>query len=99
MSADDNDEGEEQEEPLVELGEGTPVEGAPLARVASRLTWPQKRSRVREKEGETVVRTADGPKRIGDLLDDTGITYFQRRREFVDAIESVTATGPVPTAE
>lgn len=93
-----DDEGED-EEPLVELGEDTPVEGAPLARIASRLTWPQRRSEVRRKEGETVVRTADGPKRIDELLEEVEITYFQRRREFTDAIRSVIDTKPVPTAE
>ncbi|ERH13413.1 MAG: hypothetical protein J07HB67_02452 [halophilic archaeon J07HB67] len=36
-------------EPAVTLGDGPDVEGAPLARVASRLTWPQERSRIDRK--------------------------------------------------
>lgn len=94
----DEDEAEE-EAPLVELGERTPVEGAPLARVASRLHWPIQRSEIRRKEGETVVRTPEGPERIGQLLDGTDIAYFESRQEFVDACREVAGTGPVPTAE
>ena len=38
MSDNGDEEGEaDEEEPAVELGEGEPVEGAPVARVASRL--------------------------------------------------------------
>lgn len=83
----------------MELGEGSPVEGAPLARVASRLHWPVQRSEIRRKEGETVVRTPDGPTRVGEILEGTEITYFESRREFIDACREVTGTGPVPTAE
>ncbi len=89
----------EEDAPLVELGEVTPVEGAPLARVASRLYWPVQRSEIRRKEGETVVRTPNGPKRVGKLLDETDITYFESRREFVSACRDVAGRGPVPTAE
>lgn len=99
MSDEDREEAEEEDAPLVELGEGTPVEGAPIARVASRLHWPVQRSEIRRKEGETTVRTTDGPKRIGELLDGTDTTYFESRQEFVSACREVTGTGPVPTAE
>ncbi|KYH27703.1 hypothetical protein HAPAU_03710 [Halalkalicoccus paucihalophilus] len=95
----DEDDTEEEEAPLVELGDRTPVEGAPLARVASRLYWPVQRSEIRRKEGETVVRTAEGPTSVDELLDGTDITYFESRQEFVDACREVTGTGPVPTAE
>ncbi|MCL7418194.1 MAG: DUF5789 family protein [Halalkalicoccus sp.] len=95
----DEDDAEEEEAPLVELGDRTPVEGAPLARVASRLYWPVQRSEIRRKEGETVVRTAEGPTSVGELLDGTDIAYFESRQEFVDACREVTGTGPVPTGE
>ena len=93
--ADDNDESE----PAVELGPGTPVEGAPVARVASRLSWPQGKSDVIAKEGESVIRTPDGPQRLADVLESVELTYFGRRQEFVDAVRSVVGTGQVPTAE
>ncbi len=41
---------DEDAEPAVSLGEHTPVEGAPLARVSSRLTWPKEKSEVRRLE-------------------------------------------------
>lgn len=94
-----DDEENEEDAPLVELGESVPVEGAPLARAASRLNWPVQRSEIRRKEGETVVRTARGPKRVGELLDEVDSTYFESRQEFVSACRTVTGTGPVPTAE
>ncbi|MEM4782286.1 MAG: DUF5789 family protein [Halalkalicoccus sp.] len=94
-----SDEEETEDAPLVELGEGVPVEGAPLARVASRLHWPVQKSVVRRKEGASVVRTPEGPKTIDDLLDEVEIAYFESRQEFVTACRGVTADGPIPTAE
>ncbi|MCG1002266.1 MULTISPECIES: DUF5789 family protein [Halobacterium] len=91
------DETDEDEEPAVELGEGEPVEGAPLARVASRLTWAQQKSEVARKEGDSVVRTPDGPQKLEALLEDVDITYFETRREFEDAVREVVGTGPVST--
>jgi len=90
---------EEDEGPVVELGEGEPVEGAPLARVASRLTWPQERSFVERKEGDAVVRTPDGPRELADLLEEAGETYFESRQHFVEEIQSVTGVAPVQTEE
>jgi hypothetical protein len=95
--ADDADDAED--EPAVELGEGEAVEGAPLARVASRLTWPQQASAVREKEGDATIRTPDGPRTVDSVLDEVDETYFQRRQEFEEAVRDVVGTGPVPTAE
>jgi hypothetical protein len=92
-----SDDEEETEEPAVELGEGADVEGAPLARVASRLHWPQERSSIHRKVGDVPVRTPDGPQRLGDVLEKTEVTYYERRQEFVDEIERVVGTGPVPT--
>ncbi|MFC7136039.1 DUF5789 family protein [Halobaculum litoreum] len=94
----DDDEPEE-EEPAVELGEGPAVDGAPLARVASRLTWPQEKSRVLDKEGDAVIRTPDGPRDLADVLAEVDDTYFDRRQTFVDAVEDVIGRGPVRTAE
>ena len=93
--ADETD--EDEEAPAVELGEGEPVEGAPLARVASRLTWAQQKSEVVRKEGDSVVRTPDGPQTLEALLEDVDVTYFETRREFEDAVREVVGTGPVPT--
>jgi hypothetical protein len=95
--ADDDDEAEEA--PAVELGTGESVEGAPLARVASRLTWPKEASRVRELEGDSVVRTPDGPQTLDDVLDGVETTYFASRQEFLDDVTAVVGTGPVETAD
>lgn len=95
----DEDESEEEEGPIVELGEREPVEGAPLARVASRLTWPQEKGRIRAKEGESVIRTPTGPRTLADVLDETGETYFDARQTFVEAVRDVVGRGPVPTAD
>jgi hypothetical protein len=92
-----SDDEEADAEPAVELGDGADVEGAPLARVASRLHWPLERSSIHRKVGDVTIRTPDGPERLGDVLDQTEITYYERRQEFVDEMESVLGTGPVPT--
>ncbi|WP_132057703.1 DUF5789 family protein [Halorussus amylolyticus] len=93
------DENEDDEEPAVELGEGDSVEGAPLARVASRLHWPIQKSEVVRKVGEETVRTPDGPQTLTDLLDDVDETYFESRQEFLRNVREVVGTGPVPTAD
>lgn len=95
MSEDESE--AEEEEPAVELGEGTAVEGAPLARVAARLTWPQERSRIVEKEGEATIRTPGGPRILGDVLEETDTTYFDTRQSFVEAVKDVVGRGPVET--
>jgi hypothetical protein len=92
------DDDSEEAEHAVELGEGEPVEGAPLARVASRLTWGIERSEVVRREGDTTVRTPDGPRELGDVLEEVGVPYFESRQEFTDAVRDVLGTGPVPTA-
>jgi hypothetical protein len=93
--ADDN---EEEAEPAVELGDGAPVEGAPLARVASRLHWPVQKSEILRKEEGATVRTPDGPRELAALLEQVDETYFQSRQEFLELVRDVTGTGPVPTA-
>lgn len=94
MADEETDEG-----PVVELGAAEPVEGAPLARVASRLTWPQELSNVRRKEGEAVIRTPDGPRQLADVLDGVPETYFDTRQTFVEEVRAVVGAGPVETAE
>ncbi|PSP33296.1 hypothetical protein BRC64_04095 [Halobacteriales archaeon QH_10_67_22] len=90
---------EEDEGPVVELGDCDPVKGAPLARVASRLTWGEKHSVIVDREGDTTVRTPDGPRELADVMDDVDVPYFESRQEFTDAVREVVGTGPVPTAE
>lgn len=90
---------DEDEDTTVELGEGEQIEGAPIARVASRLTWPQEADRVRQKEGDATVRTPDGPRKLDEILEESEETYFDTRRAFVRAVERVIGPGPVQTAD
>lgn len=90
--SEDSDDG-----PAVELGEGADVEGAPLARVSARLTWGIERSTVVDREGDTTIRTPDGPQQLADILADVETPYFADRNEFEDAVRAVIGTGPVPT--
>jgi hypothetical protein len=94
-----SDDTDDEAEPAVELGEGEPVEGAPLARVASRLTWPQEASKVREKEGDATIRTPDGPRTLDSILDAVDETYFDTRQTFLSTVRSEIGTAPIPTAE
>ncbi|MDR5656813.1 DUF5789 family protein [Halodesulfurarchaeum sp. HSR-GB] len=83
----------------VELGSGPDVEGAPIARIAERLTWAIQKSEIDRKEGDTVVRTPDGPQELTDILAEIDETYFPTRQAFREAVEGVIGTGPVPTEE
>lgn len=91
------DEDTEDDAPAVELGAGETVEGAPLAQVASRLTWPQEKSLIERKEGDAVVRTPDGPQTLADILAEINVTYFDKRQTFMDAVHDVVGAGPVQT--
>ena len=82
----------------VTLGEGRPVEGAPLARVGARLMWGIERSTVVEREGDTVIRTPDGPRELADVLAAVDEPYFGTQQEFERAVRGVIGRGPVPTA-
>ena len=93
----DTDEEAEEEAPAVELGEGPDIEGEPLARVASRLTWPAKRSDVRAQEGETVIRTPEGPVELDEALAESEVPLFESRSDFLEAVENVVGRGPVAT--
>jgi hypothetical protein len=94
-----SDDEEETEEPAVELGEGPDVEGVPLAQVTHRLHYGIELSEVVRREGDTEIRTPEGSRELGDVLDETDETYFETRNALTEAVESVVGTGPVPTAE
>lgn len=89
----------EEEDAAVELGDRTPVEGAPLARVSSRLSWPSQKSDVRRAEGDSVIRTPDGPRTLSEILSEIDETYFERHQEFESYVRAVVGTGPVQTAD
>ncbi|MFQ3318255.1 MAG: hypothetical protein ACI8UR_000391 [Natronomonas sp.] len=89
----------EEAEPAVPLGEGAPVEGAPLARVASRLHYAIEKSEIERREGDTTIRTPDGPRELGDVLAETDEVYFDTRQSFEDAVREVIGTGTIPTAD
>lgn len=93
------DEEDTEEEPAVELGDGEPVEGAPIARVAARLTWGLEQSEVARKEGDTTIRTPEGPQALDDVLEGVDVPYFESRQEFVEAIRDAVGVGPVETGE
>lgn len=88
---------DESDEPAVTLGEGTDVEGVPLAQVSARLMWGIERSAIEDREGETTIRTPDGPRELGNVLAEVESTYFATQQEFEDAVRSVIGHGPVPT--
>ncbi|MGM0604409.1 MAG: DUF5789 family protein [Halobacteriota archaeon] len=90
---------EAEDEPVVELGEGHAVEGAPLARIASRLTWPAAKSEILAQEGDSEIRTPEGAIDLETLLDDVETTYFDRRQRFLEAVSAAAGTGPVLTEE
>ncbi len=90
MSDDADDAG-----PVVELGEKTPVEGAPLARVTARLHWPIEKSEIDRHEGESTIRTPAGPRTVSAILEEIDETYFQRRQEFESHVRDAIGTGPV----
>jgi len=92
MSDDDG-----EDEPAVELGEGNEVEGVPIVQVSARLMWGIEKSDIRRREGDTVIRTPDGPRELGEILDEIDETYFDRRQSFESAVRDVIGHGPVPT--
>lgn len=92
-------EDEADEAPTVELGTGATVEGAPIARVAARLHYGIPLSDVEDREGETTVRTPDGPCTVAALLADVDETYFGRREDLERALREAAGTGPIPTEE
>lgn len=95
MSEDDDD----AEDTGVTLGSEAAVKGAPVARVASRLHWGMSKGEIGEREGDTVVRTSEGPQELGTILESVEVPYFESRREFVDAIRAEIGVGPIPEGE
>ena len=91
----DTEEEAEETEPAVPLGDGPEIEGEPLARVASRLTWPAQKSDAIAQEGETTIRTPQGPRDLASVLEASDVPLFQNRSEFVEAVEAVIGSGPV----
>ena len=94
---DEDDADAEEEAPAVALGDGPDVEGEPVVRVASRLTWPAKRSDVRVQEGDSVIRTPDGPIELDEVLAASDVPLFESRSDFLAAVEDVVGRGPVAT--
>jgi hypothetical protein len=94
-----SDNEDEDESPAVPLGEGAPVEGAPPARVASRLHYAIEKSELIRREGETTIRTPDGPRELASVLEESDEVYFDTRQAFENAVREAIGTGPVPTAE
>ena len=92
--ADDED---ADDEPAVELGDGPEVEGVPLAQVTSRLHFGIEKSEVDRREGDTTIRTPDGPCDLSAVLGETGETYFSTRQAFETVVRDTVGTGPVPT--
>ncbi|QSG07082.1 DUF5789 family protein [Halapricum desulfuricans] len=88
---------DEEDEPAVELGDGADVEGVPIAQVSARLMWGIEKSDVRRREGDTLIRTPDGPRELGEVLDEIDQVYFDRRQAFESAVRDVIGHGPVPT--
>ena len=93
----DGDDSDDESTPTVQLGDGRAVEGAPIARVAARLTWPQTKSDILEKFGDTDIRTPDGPESLATILESVEDTYFDRRQTFVAAVRDVVGREPVAT--
>tara|TARA_B110000014_G_scaffold234254_2_gene198028 strand:+ start:298 stop:603 length:306 start_codon:yes stop_codon:yes gene_type:complete len=75
------------------------VEGAPIERIASRLTWPQEKSEIIRKEGGELIRTPDGAKKLEELLEEVDTTYFSRRQMFVEIVEKRIGKGNVSVVE
>ncbi|MFW6448858.1 MAG: DUF5789 family protein [Halobacteriota archaeon] len=95
MAEDEADEAE----PAVELGPGATVEGAPLARVAARQTWPKEKSEIIERDGHVEIRTAAGPVELAEVLSAVDDTYFASERHFTEAVREQLPAGPVPTED
>ncbi len=76
-------------------GETPSVQGAPLARVAARLSWPIEAETIRTREGDTLIRTTSGSQSVATCLDEIDVDYFASREEFLRAFRPIVGTGPV----
>lgn len=86
---------ESEAEPAVELGEGPDVAGQPIARVASRLTWPKPKSEIVAREGGVEIRTPEGPRALDGVLEAIDVDVFDTRGTFVEAVHEEVGRGPV----
>ncbi len=94
-----DDEDQEEEGPAVELGEHRPVEGAPITRLTARLHYGIERSEVDRRLGEEEIRTPDGPRQLGNVLDSLEETYFPRQQDLEAAVRDAVGHGTVPAGE
>jgi len=76
-----------------------PVEGAPLARVSSRLTWPKEKSEVDRLEGESVIRTPTDPANCPPCSRTSMKRTSSATRNSEANVRDVIGTGPIPTAD
>jgi hypothetical protein len=90
---------EDAEGPVVELGERRPVEGAPIARLTARLHYGIERSEVDRRLGDERIRTPEGPRRLGEVLEGMDETYFERRQDLERALRDAVGRGPVPAGD
>lgn len=97
--ADESENGEDEAGPAVELGEGESVEGAPLGRITARFHFGIERSEILRREGDTVIRTPDGPRELQDVLAESDETYFVKRADLERTLRDIIGHGPVPTAD
>lgn len=92
-----SEEADEESGPAVSLGDTATVEGAPIARIASRLQWGMAKSEVADREGGHEIRTPNGPRPLAEILEDVEVPYFETRQEFIAAVEDAIGRGPVPS--
>ena len=83
----------------MELDVDGTVEGAPIERIASRLTWPQEKSEIVRKEGGELIRTPNGARKLEDLLEGVDTTYFSKRQMFVEILEKQIGKGTILVSE
>jgi hypothetical protein len=81
------DEEDEEEEPTIELGDAPPVEGAPLARISARFMWGSEKSAIEAREGETTIRTPDGPRELRDILAEVDSSAERESAESAESSE------------
>lgn len=83
----------------IELDIDGTIEGAPIVQIASRLTWPQEKSEIIRKEGDTFVRTPNGSVKLGELLENVDVKYFSKRQVFISELEMAIGKGAIPVIE
>ena len=51
------------------------------------------------KEGEELIRTPTGARKLEDLLEEVDTTYFSKRQMFVESIEKQIGKGTISVSE